>query len=146
MGFAFVGSQYPLEVGGEDFFLKLRCFVVIELKVGEFRPEYAGKMNFYLSAVDELLRHQGDAPSIGLILCKTKSEVVVEYTLRDLSKPIGVSAYQLTEALPEGLRGSLPTIEELEAELEGTVADAPAGPGTPAAAAGRETGEDAPER
>jgi predicted nuclease of restriction endonuclease-like (RecB) superfamily len=124
VGFAFVGSQYPLEVGGQDFYLyllfyhlRLRCFVVIDLKVSEFQPEFAGKMNFYLSAVDDLLRHPDDQPSIGIILCKTKNKVIVEYTLRDANKPMGVSAYQLTEALPTQLKESLPTVEELEAEL-----------------------------
>ena len=124
VGFAFVGSQYPLEVGGEDFrldllfyHLKLRCFVVIDLKTGPFKPEYAGKMNFYLSAADDLLRHEQDQPSIGIILCKSKNAVVAEYALRDTAKPIGISQYRLTEALPEDLKSSLPTIEELEAEL-----------------------------
>jgi hypothetical protein len=124
VGFAFVGSQYPLEVGGQDFYLdllfyhlRLRCFVVIDLKVSEFQPEFAGKMNFYLSAVDERLRHRDDQPSIGIILCKTKNKVIVEYSLRDANKPMGVSTYQLTESLPKRLKGSLPTVEELEAEL-----------------------------
>jgi predicted nuclease of restriction endonuclease-like (RecB) superfamily len=124
VGFAFVGNQYHLEVGDQDFYLdllfyhfKLRAFVVIELKLAAFQPEDAGKMNFYLSAVDDLLRHPGDQPSIGLILCKEQNKVVAEYTLRDMSKPIGVSAYQLTAALPEDLQGSLPTIAELEAGL-----------------------------
>jgi predicted nuclease of restriction endonuclease-like (RecB) superfamily len=124
VGFAFVGSQYPLEVGDQDFYLdllfyhlRLRCFVVIDLKISEFQPEFAGKMNFYLSAVDDLLRHQNDQPSIGIILCKTKNKVIVEYALRDANKPMGVSTYQLTESLPKQLKGSLPTVEELEAEL-----------------------------
>jgi predicted nuclease of restriction endonuclease-like (RecB) superfamily len=124
LGFAFIGSQYHLEVGGQDFYLdllfyhfRLRCFVTIDLKVGEFQPEYAGKMSFYLSALDELLRGMDDQPSIGVILCRAKNRVIVEYALRDLSKPIGVSAYQLTQALPESLKGSLPSIEDLEAEL-----------------------------
>ncbi|MBC8124073.1 MAG: DUF1016 domain-containing protein [Gemmatimonadaceae bacterium] len=124
-GFAFVGSQYHLEVGEEDFYidllfyhLKLRCFVVIDLKMGKFMPEYAGKMNFYLSVVDDRLRHEGDQPSIGLILCRTENRLVAEYALRDLNKPIGVSAYQLTESLPEHLQGSLPTIEQLESGLK----------------------------
>jgi len=126
VGFAFVGSQYHIEVGGQDFYLdllfyhlRLRAYVVIELKVTEFKPEYAGKMNFYLSAVDDLLRHKQDQPSIGIILCKTKNKVVAEYALRDTQKPIGVSSFQLTELLPEKLQGNLPTIEELEAELSG---------------------------
>lgn len=126
VGFAFVGSQYPLEVGGQDFYmdllfyhLHLRCFVVIELKATEFQPEHAGKMNFYLSAVDDLLRHPTDQPSIGVILCKSENKVVAEYALRDMSKPIGVSVYQLLESLPENLQGQLPTVEALEAELNG---------------------------
>src|SRR5262249_46855836 len=124
VGFALVGSQYHLEVGGEDFYLdllfyhlKLRAFVVIELKTTEFRPEYAGKMNFYLSAVDDLLRHPQDQPSIGLILCKAKNKVMAEYALRDMGKPIGISGFKLAESLPESLKGSLPTIADLEAEL-----------------------------
>jgi predicted nuclease of restriction endonuclease-like (RecB) superfamily len=124
MGFAFVGNQYHLEVGNQDFYLdllfyhfRLRCFVAIDLKIGAFQPEDAGKMNFYLSAVDDLLRGEQDQPTIGLILCREKNRVIVEYALRDLSKPIGVSAYQLTRALPADLEGSLPTIEALEAEL-----------------------------
>ncbi|MGI8586704.1 MAG: PDDEXK nuclease domain-containing protein [Chloroflexia bacterium] len=124
VGFAFVGSQYRLEVGGQDFYidllfyhLRLRCYVVIDLKVAEFQPEFAGKMNFYLSAVDDLLQHTDDQPSIGIILCRSKNKVIAEYALRDFNKPMGVSVYQLTEALPEGLQRSLPTLAELEAEL-----------------------------
>ena len=124
VGFAFVGSQVPLEVGGEDFkldllfyHLKLRCFVVIDLKMGPFRPEYAGKMNFYLSAVDDMLRHPDDKPSIGLILCKAKSGIVAEYALRDIGKPLGISEFRNLEKLPEQLKGALPTIEQIEAEL-----------------------------
>ena len=127
-GFAFVGSQYPLTVGQSEFFidllfyhLKLRCFVVIDLKMRAFEPEFAGKMNFYLSAADDLLRHEGDAPSIGVILCKTKDMTVAEYALRDVNKPIGVSTHLtalLTRSLPDNLRSDLPTIEELEAEAE----------------------------
>jgi len=126
VGFAFVGSQYHLEVGGDDFYidllfyhLKLRCYVIIELKATKFQPEYAGKMNFYLSAADDLLRHPDDQSSVGIILCKTKNRVVAEYALRDTRKPIGVSAYKLTESLPEKLKGMLPTIKELESELKG---------------------------
>lgn len=126
LGFAFVGSQYHLNVGGQDFYLdllfyhfRLRCFVAFDLKIGEFKPEYAGKMNFYLSALDERLRGEQDQPSIGVILCRTKNRIIVEYALRDLSKPIGVSAYEWTQSLPESLKGSLPTIEDLEAELMG---------------------------
>jgi predicted nuclease of restriction endonuclease-like (RecB) superfamily len=124
VGFAFVGSQYQLTVGGEEFridllfyHLKLRCYVVIDLKTVPFQPEFAGKMNFYLSAVNNLLRHSDDQPSIGLILCKTKNQVIAEYALEDYSKPIGISEYRLAESLPDKLQGSLPTIEELESEL-----------------------------
>ena len=125
VGFAYVGSNVHLEVGGEDFYLdllfyhlKLRCHVVIELKMGKFKPEYAGKMNFYLTAVDETLRHQHDQPSIGIILCKEKNQVVAEYSLRDMNKPIGVSQHQLTHALPDKFANQLPSVEELEKELE----------------------------
>jgi predicted nuclease of restriction endonuclease-like (RecB) superfamily len=125
-GFAFVGQQVRIEVGGEDFFidllfyhLKLRCYVIIDLKTTAFRPEYAGKMNFYLSAVDDLMRHPDDKPSIGIILCKSKNKVVAEYALRDLSKPVGISSYvtKLVGSLPEEFRGSLPGPHEFEAEL-----------------------------
>jgi predicted nuclease of restriction endonuclease-like (RecB) superfamily len=124
VGFAFVGSQYRLEIGGSDFFLdllfyhlKLRCFVVIDLKTKAFEPEFAGKMNFYLAGVDELLRHPDDQPSIGLIICKTKDQVVAEYALRNSATPIGIAEYKIAESLPADLKGSLPTIEELESEL-----------------------------
>jgi len=123
-GFAFVGRQYQLEVDEEDFYLdllfyhlKLRCYVVIELKTGKFKPEYAGKMNFYLAVVDDLLRHPDDAPSIGLILCKQKGKIMAEYALRNMTTPIGISEYKITEALPDSLKGNLPTVEQLEAEL-----------------------------
>ena len=125
VGFAFVGSQYPLEVGGQEFridllfyHVRLRAYVVIELKAEDFKPEFSGKMNFYLSAVDDLLRHPDDQPSIGIILCKSKNKVVAEYALRDLGKPVGVSEYYLAETLPKRLQESLPTIEQLEAELK----------------------------
>lgn len=127
-GFAFVGRQVPLPVGDEDFnldllfyHLKLRCFVVIDLKMRKFAPEDAGKMNFYLSAVDDRLRHPDDQPSIGLILCKQHDRIIAEYALRDMSKPIGVSEWQtkLVQSLPKHLEGKLPTIEEIEAELGG---------------------------
>lgn len=124
VGFAFVGSQVPLEIGGEDFrldllfyHLKLRCFVVIELKMTEFKPEYAGKMNFYLAAVDDILRHPDDQPSIGIILCKTKNRIITEYALRNTTTPMGISEFRHLEKLPEQLMGTLPTIEEIEAEL-----------------------------
>jgi predicted nuclease of restriction endonuclease-like (RecB) superfamily len=123
-GFSFVGRQVNLEVEGEDFFidllfyhLKLRCYVVIELKATPFKPEYAGKLNFYLSAVDATMRHESDNPSIGLILCKDRKGLIAEYSLKDISKPMGVSEYQLVASIPENLKGSLPTIEELEAEF-----------------------------
>ena len=106
VGFAFVGNQVPLEVGGEEFkldilfyHLKLRCLVVIDLKMGAFKPEYAGKMNFYLSAVDDMLRHSDDKPSIGLILCKAKNGIVAEYALRDIAKPLGISEFKHLEKL-----------------------------------------------
>jgi predicted nuclease of restriction endonuclease-like (RecB) superfamily len=125
-GFAFLGSQYHLPFDDEDYYLdllfyhvKLRCYVVIDLKTGKFRPEYAGKMNFYLAVVDDLLRHGDDAPSIGLILCKEKKSLTVEYALRGMETPIGVSGYQITESLPEALKGDLPTVEQWEAELAG---------------------------
>ncbi len=126
-GFAWVGRQVHLEVGNDDFYidllfyhLRLRCFVVIDLKVGPFKPEYAGKLNFYLNAVDDRLRHPSDQPSIGLILCEDKNKVVAEYALRGLDKAIGVSAYELTRALPKQLRSALPSIEQLERELSQT--------------------------
>lgn len=124
VGFAFVGSQYPIEVSGKQYRLdllfyhfRLHCFVVIDLKVVEFEPEFSGKMNFYVSAVDDLLRGEDDRPTIGIILCKTQDKTIVEYALRDINKPIGISTYQLRKALPEQLQGSLPTIEQLEMEL-----------------------------
>jgi predicted nuclease of restriction endonuclease-like (RecB) superfamily len=125
-GFAFVGRQMHLVVGNDDFYidllfyhLKLRCFVVIDLSMKKFTPEDAGQMNFYLSAVDDLLRHPDDRPSIGLILCKTRNRVVAEYALRDVAKPIGIAEWQtrLVQSLPESLQGSLPTIAEIEAEF-----------------------------
>lgn len=124
-GFSYVGRQVPLQVGGEDFYLdllfyhlKLRCYVVLELKAGAFKPEFAGKLNFYLSAVDGEMKHPTDNPTIGMLLCKTKNQVVAEYALKDIDKPIGIAEYRLTESIPENLRGSLPSIEELEAALQ----------------------------
>lgn len=125
-GFAFVGRQYRLEVDGEDSFidllfyhLKLRCYFVIELKAGKFDPRDAGQMNFYLSAVDDLLRHKDDNPSIGIIICQTKNSIKAEYALRGIRKPISISSYetQLVKSLPKNLKASLPTIEEIESEL-----------------------------
>lgn len=122
VGFAFVGSQYHLEVGGDDFYidllfyhLKLRCYIVIDLKMTEFKPEYSGKMSFYVSVVDDLLRHPDDKPTIGIILCKSRNQTVAEYALRDVNKPIAVS--QFKQELPESLQSVLPSIEQLEAEL-----------------------------
>jgi len=124
VGFAFVGRQARLVVGGEEFFMdllfyhyRLRCFVVVELKAGAFKPEHAGKMNFYLAAVDDLLRHPEDRPSIGMILCRSKSRVVVEYSLHATGKPIGVASYTLEKELPRELRGALPAPEDLERVL-----------------------------
>lgn len=128
-GFAFVGSQYHLEVSGQDYYLdllfyhlRLRCFVIFELKVEDFKPEFAGKMNFYLSAVDDQLRHADDQPSIGIILCKRHDEVIVEYTLRDTGKPMGVVKYRLSQALPKQLRRDLPTVEDLAPRLGAGIA------------------------
>ena len=124
-GFAFIGRQYPLKIGQKEYALdllfyhiRLRCFVVIDLKMRDFEPEYAGKMNFYLSAVDDLLKHEADNPSIGVIVCKSKDRFEVEYALRDLNKPIGVSGWILTEQLPDDLQAAFPTIEQLEQELK----------------------------
>ena len=123
-GFAYVGRQVPLEVGGDDFFidllfyhLKLHCYVVVELKAGAFKPEHAGKLGFYLSAVDAQMKSEQDAPTIGLLLCKNKNRIVAEYALRDSNKPIGVAEYQLIESLPAELQTSLPSIEQIEREL-----------------------------
>lgn len=123
-GFAYVGRQVLIEVGGDDFFidllfyhLKLHCYVVIELKTGAFKPEHTGKLGFYLAAVDAQMKSEHDNPSIGLLLCKSKNRVVAEYALRDSNKPIGVAEYQLVEALPKELQTSLPSIEQIEREL-----------------------------
>lgn len=123
-GFAFIGRQYPLQVGDKDYRLdllfyhiRLHCFVVIDLKVVEFEPEFAGKMNFYLSVVDDQINTADDQPSIGIILCKNKNKLEVEYALQGMSKPIGVSEFTVTQALPAELKSTLPTIEEFENEL-----------------------------
>jgi predicted nuclease of restriction endonuclease-like (RecB) superfamily len=123
-GFAFIGRQYPLQIGDKDYRLdllfyhiRLRCFVVIDLKVVEFQPEFAGKMNFYLSAVDEQIKTADDHPTIGIILCKNKNKLEVEYALKGMSQPIGVSEFEVTKALPDELRSTLPTVEEFENEL-----------------------------
>ncbi len=124
-GFAFLGNQYHLNVGGDDFYidllfynLNLRCYVVIELKTGEFKPEYAGQLNFYLSAVDGILKKEADNPSIGLLLCKSKNDLVAEYSLKDMSKPIGVSEYKITSTLPEELEQQLPSVEDLQKRIQ----------------------------
>ena len=126
VGFAFVGRQFHIDISEDDFYidllfyhLELRCYVVIELKRGAFKPEYAGKMNFYLNVVDDKLKHETDNQSIGMILCQDKKKVLAEYALHGLNKPIGISEYELTRALPEELKSALPTIEEIEAELSG---------------------------
>jgi predicted nuclease of restriction endonuclease-like (RecB) superfamily len=131
-GFAFVGRQYHLEVGAEDFYvdllfyhLHLRCFIVIDLKKGPFRAEYAGKMNFYCNVLDDKLRHKTDQPTIGLILCQDKNRLVAEYALKGLDKAIGVSEFQLTRALPRQLQSSLPTIRQIEMELSAATAKEP---------------------
>ncbi len=133
-GFAFVGRQVPLEVGDREFVLdllfyhlRLRCYVVVELKAGPFDPAFVGQLNLYLSAADDLLRHPDDRPTIGLLLCKGRDRLIVEYALRDLRKPIGVAAWEtrLVEKLPEALAGSLPTVEEIEAGLSGQPQRAP---------------------
>jgi predicted nuclease of restriction endonuclease-like (RecB) superfamily len=127
-GFAFVGRQYKLEVGDDEFYidllfyhLKLRCFVVVELKKGKFKPEYSGQVNFYCGAIDSILAQKDDKPTIGLILCQEKNEIVAEYSLRNMSQPIGISEYQLTEVLPKEFESSLPTIEMIENELTNTL-------------------------
>ncbi len=124
-GFAFIGRQQLLVVDKEDFFLdllfyhtKLHCYVVVELKIDNFKPEYAGKLNFYLSAVDAQLKSKEDQPSIGLLLCKKAGKLIVEYSLKNIGKPIGVSEYQLTESIPGKMKGKLPTIKQIEKELK----------------------------
>ncbi|MFZ4503385.1 MAG: PDDEXK nuclease domain-containing protein [Methylovulum sp.] len=126
-GFAFLGRQYPLVVNGKDYFLdllfyhvRLKCYVVIELKAGEFKPEYIGKLNFYLSAVDDQLRTTDDQPTIGLILCKDKDKLDVEYALRDINKPMGVSSF-ITKDIPLSVQSQLPTVQEIESELTGLI-------------------------
>ncbi len=125
-GFAFIGRQYHLEIDNQDFYIdllfyhtRLHAYIVIELKLSDFKPEYAGKLNFYLSAIDKTLKTSEDQPSIGIIICKNKNKIVAEYALQDIGKPIGISEYQLSRAFPEHLKSSLPSIEELEKELAG---------------------------
>lgn len=124
-GFSYVGRQRKLEVEGDEFFIdllfyhtRLHCYVVIELKAGKFKPEFAGKLNFYVSAVDGILKSKEDKSTIGLLICKSKNDTVVEYALKDIRKPMGVSAYQITKHLPKAYRASLPSIQEIETELE----------------------------
>ena len=123
-GFAFVGRQVHIEVGGDDFYvdllfyhLKLRCYLVVELKAGAFKPEHTGQLGFYLSAVDSHIKTAEDNPTIGLLLCRTQNRIVAEYALRDSNKPIGVAEYQLLESLPKEFQTSLPSIEQIEREL-----------------------------
>lgn len=125
-GFAFVGRQVHLEVGGEDFFidllfyhLKLRCYVVIELKAGEFKPEHLGQLGFYLTAMDRQVKGEQDNATIGMLLCKSKNKVVAEYALGDRTQPMGIAEYKLLESLPEHLQTNLPSIEQIERELQG---------------------------
>jgi predicted nuclease of restriction endonuclease-like (RecB) superfamily len=125
-GFAFVGNQYHLEVSGKDYYIdllfwntRLRCYVVIELKNTDFKPEYAGKLNFYLSAVDDILKHEGDNPSIGILLCKERDRLTAEYALKDINKPIGVSEYKLSDFVPEELADTLPSAEDIEKRIKG---------------------------
>ena len=129
-GFAFIGRQYHLEVAGNDYYIDLlfyhvtlKCYVVVELKNRKFIPEYAGKLNFYLSAVDSLLKGVDDQPTIGLLLCRDKNNIEVEFALRDMNKPMGVSEYILVEALPDNLKGALPSVEEIEYDLQQLQAD-----------------------
>lgn len=130
VGFAFVGSQYRLEVEGDEYFidmlfyhLKLHRYIVIELKMADFKPEYAGKMNFYVTAVNHLLRDERDDPTIGIILCRSKKRTVVEFALETVENPIGVATYKLRDNLPPTLQSQMPTAEQLEMELEAAVAD-----------------------
>lgn len=123
-GFAYMGKQYPLHVGGDDFYVdllfyhtRLRCYVIIELKATEFKPEYAGKLNFYLNVVNKQLKHAQDQPSIGILLCRTANKVVVEYSLENIAGPLGIAEYQIMRSVPDDLRGALPSVEELEEEL-----------------------------
>jgi predicted nuclease of restriction endonuclease-like (RecB) superfamily len=124
-GFAFIGHQYHLEVGGKDFYidllfynLVLRCYVVIELKTGDFEPEHAGKLNFYLSAVDAKLKSPEDNPSIGILLCKTKENIIAEYALKDIKKPVGVSEYKILEKIPKQYKKALPSIDDIKNRIK----------------------------
>ncbi|MBP3504339.1 MAG: DUF1016 family protein [Bacilli bacterium] len=124
-GFAYVGHQYHLEIAGEDFYIdllfyniKLKCYVVIELKNDEFKPEYAGKLSFYLTAIDEEVKEKNDNPTIGLLLCKHKNNIIAEYTIRDMNKPMGISEYRIKDYLPDSFKNKLPSIEELISSVE----------------------------
>jgi predicted nuclease of restriction endonuclease-like (RecB) superfamily len=129
-GFSFVGSQYPIEVSGQEYrldllfyHLKLRCFVIIDLKMVEFQPEFSGKMNFYVSAVNAILRHPDDQPTIGIILCKSKNKTIAELALQGMTQPIGVSTHKVGKDVPEQLKGIMPTVEQLEMELDTAAAE-----------------------
>jgi hypothetical protein len=132
VGFAFVGSQFPIEVDGREYridmlfyHLRIRCYVVVELKIGDFQPSFGSQVNFYISAIDDLIRHSDDQPTIGLILCTSKSRTVVEYALRNLNTPIGVATHRLSKQIEE----NLPSIEQLEIELENALSEAEANEG-----------------
>jgi len=123
-GFSFVGRQVPLKIDGQEFYvdllfyhIKLKCYIVVELKTGEFKAEYAGKMNLYLSAVDDLIKSENENPTIGLLLCKSKSKVIAEYALRGTTQPIGVAQNEIVKAIPKDLKSSLPSISDIENEL-----------------------------
>jgi hypothetical protein len=125
-GFSYIGKQHKLDIAGDEFFIdllfyhvKLHCYVVVELKSVKFKPEFAGKLNFYVSAVDGILKSEQDNSTIGILICKSKNDTVVEYALKDIHKPIGVSEYIITKNLPDEFKSSLPSIEEIEAELSG---------------------------
>jgi predicted nuclease of restriction endonuclease-like (RecB) superfamily len=124
-GFAYVGKQVHIEVGGDDFFidllfyhLKLRCYIVIELKTGDFKPEHLGQLGFYLTAVDKQIKNDHDSATIGLLLCKNKNKIVAEYALSDKTQPMGIAEFKLLESLPVSLQTQLPSIEDIERELE----------------------------
>jgi predicted nuclease of restriction endonuclease-like (RecB) superfamily len=124
-GFAFVGEQYHLEISNKDYYIdllfyhtKLRCYIVIELKNTEFKPEYAGKLNFYLSAIDDILKHPQDNPTIGIMLCKTRDKLTAEYALKDINKPIGVSEYKLSDFVPAEFADTLPSAEDIEKRIK----------------------------
>lgn len=133
-GFSFVGSQYSIEIDGQEYrldllfyHLKLRCFIIIDLKMVEFEPEFSGKMNFYVSAVNATLKHLDDQPTIGIILCKSKSKTIAELALQGMTQPIGVSTHKIGSPIPDQLKGIIPTVEQLEIELEAAVSDLQAG-------------------